>query len=43
MNDREKIAELASLYIAHKHALDKLFDSASASTTSPRCGATSSR
>ena len=24
MNDREKIAELASLYIAHKHALDKL-------------------
>ena len=26
MNDREKIAELASLYIAHKYALDKLFD-----------------
>jgi phosphotransferase system HPr-like phosphotransfer protein len=26
MNDREKIAELASLYIAHKHTLDKLFD-----------------
>jgi phosphotransferase system HPr-like phosphotransfer protein len=24
MDDREKIAELASLYIAHKHALDKL-------------------
>jgi phosphotransferase system HPr-like phosphotransfer protein len=26
MNDREKVAELASLYIAHKYALDKLFD-----------------